>query len=101
MPTETANYIKWMNKHLKDKCREVNNPELTATYTKANELLAKFEGVVIESEFTYIPCWICSRHIPMPRLLMKNHKDPKEVGSYPTHILISATNFTLRNLCTG
>ena len=58
VPTETKNYIQWMNEHLNEKCKEVKNPELTATYKKANEILAKFESMMSESEAKYMKCWI-------------------------------------------
>ena len=89
--TETNNYIKWMNEHLNEKCKEVKNPELTATYKTANELLDKFESMMSDSEVKYMQCWIRSRRIPTPQLLIKDHKSPKEDGTYPTRLLILAT----------
>ena len=83
-----------MEEHLNEKCNEVKNPELTATYKKANELLAKFENMMSESEAKYMKCWIQSRRIPTPRLSIKDHKAPREDGTYPTRLLIPATNFT-------
>ena len=34
VPTQAENYINWMNEHLRDKCKEVNNPELAVIYEK-------------------------------------------------------------------
>ena len=95
LPTETENYIKWMNKHPEDKYREVKNPELTATYTRANELLAEFRRYDQQGRIQiHAICWTRLRRIPTPWLLIKYYKDTKEDVSYPTNILIPATNFT-------
>ena len=47
-----------------------------------------------EGELSYIQHWIAAKCIPMPRLLIKDHKPPDEAGNYPTRLLIPATNST-------
>ena len=37
---------------------------------------------------------IQSRAVPVPKLLIKDHKDKDENGNYPTRLVVPATNFT-------
>lgn len=37
---------------------------------------------------------IKSQSIPSPHFLIKDHKDPDDVGNFPTRLVIPATNFT-------
>ena len=59
-----------------------------------NELLSKLRGILSRGKFEYIKYWVHSQRILIPQLLIKDHKDPNEDGTYPTHLIVPATNYT-------
>jgi len=52
------------------------------------------EEVISEDEAGFITETIKSRDIPTPKLLIKDHKTMKPDGSFPTRLVVPATNFT-------
>ena len=50
------------------------------------------EGILSESEYNFIKETINSRAIPTPKLLIKDHKKQNEDGTFPTRLVVPATN---------
>lgn len=94
VPTKVNDYINWMQGHLDKKCKVVTHERLSSTYKEAQELLEKFEPLMNKGEYEFIEQFIKTRRIPMPRLLIKDHKPTNDDGTYPTRLLVPATNFT-------
>ena len=51
------------------------------------------EPLISPNEFNFIKEFLQSRAIPTPKLLIKDHKDPNDDGSYPTRLIVPETNF--------
>ena len=94
VPMRVAKYITIMQETLNDECTKIDNKRLSDTYKEAKELLSKFKSIMNDSEYQYIETFLETRRIPMPRLLIKDHKAENEDGTYPTRLLTPATNFT-------
>ena len=58
-----------------------------AKWNKYNKLMSAGESACLEN-------FINSRDVPVPRLIIKDHKKKKANGRYPSRMLIPATNFT-------
>ena len=93
-PVRTAEYIRWMRGHLDTACKPVSEGLLSDIFARAQQLLAEIGGMLSAGEREYLQNWVQQRLLPMPRLLIKDHKRPKADGSPATRLLVPATNFT-------
>ena len=49
---------------------------------------------MLEDEHAYVREALNSKAIPVPKLLIKDHKEISDDGNYPTRLVVPATNFT-------
>eukprot|EP00957_Ditylum_brightwellii_P058811 4458778-Ditylum_brightwellii.AAC.1 len=61
---------------------------------KVEAFEAKIKLLFTKNKRDFLQEGIVSKAIPQSQLLAKDHKPPKEDGSFPTRLMIPATNFT-------
>ena len=74
-PMLTTSYAGKLLGHIEAKCVEVNNSKLESVHDEALILLNRHRGLMNSGEANYIERWISSRQLPMPWLLVKDHKN--------------------------
>ena len=87
-------YKRWVLETLETDAREIELKKLTETLKKAEQLLMEIDPIISPNEFYFVKDFLKTRAIPTPKLLIKDHKDPNDDGSYPTRLIVPATNFT-------
>ena len=60
----------------------------------AIEFLSKVSHISSNSEVEYIKKSIDSKAVPVPKLLIKDHKEPNSKGNFPTRLICPVSNFT-------
>ena len=83
-----------MIEHISKKCTEVDVPYLKEVHEKAIALWTKYNGLMSAGESAYLENFINSRDVPVPRIIIKDHKKRKANGRFPSRMLIPATNFS-------
>ena len=93
---ELDKYIKWMNNHLNKNATKSSRERIVEIFNNSNDLLKELssEELINDNEYNFLKETIDSKAIPMPKLLIKDHKNPDKDGDFPTRIVIPATNFT-------
>eukprot|EP00957_Ditylum_brightwellii_P137108 10454105-Ditylum_brightwellii.AAC.1 len=68
--------------------------DIVRMHGKAKVFAAKVKQLLTKNKRDFLQEGITSKAIPQLQLLVKDHKKPEEDGSFPTRIVIPATNFT-------
>ena len=86
----------FIQKHLNKKAKQIDKARLSSTVDEAIKLIDDWKNkeILNEKEAKYALESIQSRAVPVPKLLIKDHKDKDENGNYPTRLVVPATNFT-------
>ena len=86
----------FIQKHINKKAKQIDKERLSTTVDEALKLIEEWKnnGTLNEKEAKYAFESIQSRAVPVPKLLIKDHKDKDENGNYPTRLVVPATNFT-------
>jgi hypothetical protein len=87
-------YITWVGKHLEEAAVEVSADKLVSTFDRAEELLDDLGDFLSDKERGFIEDTMKSRAVPMPKLLIRDHKERDEMGKYLTRLIVPASNFT-------
>jgi hypothetical protein len=87
-------YQDWATKHLLKNGKEIPRSKLVEVLDEANELLESLDDVMSEDEYSFVKESLNSKAIPSPKLLIKDHKFVNDDGTYPTRLVVPATNFT-------
>ena len=90
---EKEKYIQWVYDHLKEVAKEVSIDKLMAILNKAYELLNNLEDTLSPKEKEFIVELLKTKAVPMPKLLIKDHKKADNKGEYPMQLVVPATNF--------
>lgn len=91
---DKAKYIEWVEGHLKKNAKEVSTEKLVSIFNEANKLLSEIDEVLSYGEDGFICFTLETRAVPMPKLLIKDHKEANDDGVFPTRLICPATNFT-------
>eukprot|EP00957_Ditylum_brightwellii_P125900 9597593-Ditylum_brightwellii.AAC.1 len=68
--------------------------DIARMHGEAETFAAKIKPLLTKNKKDFLQEGITSKMIPQPQLLVKDHKMPEEDGSFPTRLVIPATNFT-------
>ena len=71
-----------MIKHLSKKCTEVNVKYLEEVHKRSLVIWNKYSRLRSVGESVYLENFINSRDVPVPRLIIKDHKKKKANGGY-------------------
>jgi hypothetical protein len=82
-----------MHGHLQKNAKIIPRNRLTEVVEEASTLLDSISHLLSHEEQRYISQSIKLRAIPVPKLLIKDHKQPKG-GTFLTQLVIPASNFT-------
>ena len=103
VPTDNTNsiriikkekYIEIVLKHLSDSASQIPREILVEIHDASNAYLAIIAICLPKNVRNYIQEALNSIAVPSPKALIKGHKDPDENGSFPSRLVILATNFT-------
>ena len=81
-----------MKKQLTKSGLDISNDKLTEVNLRAEELLEELSTVLLEKLSQFIMQSLNSKAIPSPKLLTKDHEDSDESGSFPTRLVVPASN---------
>lgn len=90
---EAENYVKWVKQHLSKNAKEISRSRVVYAHQKANQFVEGIAHRLSKKEHAYISESLNSKAIPVPKLLIKDHKKAKD-GIFPTRLVVPATNFT-------
>eukprot|EP00957_Ditylum_brightwellii_P183494 13977360-Ditylum_brightwellii.AAC.1 len=68
--------------------------DIIKIHGEAEAFATKVQLMLTKNEQGFLQEGIASKAIPQPQLLVKDHKEPNDDGSFPTRLVIPATNFT-------
>ena len=74
--------------------KRINPDRLHGILARAQELLAEMRDMMSKKEVEFIERSLKTKAIPKPKLLVKDHKEKKASGDYPTRLIVPANNFT-------
>jgi hypothetical protein len=89
-----CDYQDWAIKRLLKNGKEIPRSKLVEVLDKANKLLESLDDTMSEDEYSFVKESLNSKAIPSPKLLIKDHKFVNDDGTYPTRLVVPATNFT-------
>ena len=104
VPTDNTNSFKcvhiedykiWAIKHLLKNGKVIPRSKLIQVLEDANKLLDSLEHIMLEDEYLFVKEALDSKAIPVPNLLITDHKEINSNGNHPTRLVVPATNFTL------
>jgi hypothetical protein len=87
-------YINWVAEHLKENGKEISRSGVVELHANAEEMLKLQKHILSKDEYKYAEETLRSKAIPVPKLLIKDHKTPDDKGFFPTRLVVPATNFT-------
>jgi hypothetical protein len=89
-------YIRIMDEHLAESSVEVLRDQILEIHFQAQHLFESLndENGLSNNELRFIDEGLKVKVIPTPSLLIKDHKKPREDGTFPTRLVIFADNFT-------
>jgi len=88
------NYKEQVLHHLADRAKEIPRATIINIMEQAKALLQEMEPILSAKEYAFIQQSIDSKAIPMPKILIKDHKKADNNGVFPTRLVVPATNFT-------
>eukprot|EP00957_Ditylum_brightwellii_P075750 5756855-Ditylum_brightwellii.AAC.1 len=91
----------WVTKHLNKNAVEMKRKDIVRIRGEAEAFAAKVKLLLTKNEQDFLQEGIAYKAIPQPQLLVKDRKEPEEDGSFPTRLVIPATNFTATFLKLG
>eukprot|EP00957_Ditylum_brightwellii_P120758 9211285-Ditylum_brightwellii.AAC.1 len=100
---KTNNYVtvalnefhSWVTKQLDKNAVEIKMKDIVKIHGEAESFVSKMQHMLTKNEQDFLKEGIASKTIPQPQLLVKDHKEPNNDGSFPTsRLVIPATNFT-------
>lgn len=90
----TNEYIRQVTTHLNERATEIQRPKLVEIYEHCVELLEFTETIASDNEQAFLVEKVKSKAIPQPKILIKDHKNPDSDGTFPSRLVVPATNFT-------
>jgi hypothetical protein len=91
---EKNQYLKEVKIHLAERAKPISKTKLAEVHAESKLLLLKHQEEMTKGERGFLEEKLETRAIPAPKLLIKDHKKIKKDGTYPTRLIIPATNFT-------
>ena len=91
---DTEKYMNMVNEHLRCSSRGIERDKVRESFEKSSELLDEVGFQLSKSEAGHIKESLKTKSIPIPKLLIKDHKKPNKNGKSPTRLVKPATNFT-------
>ena len=77
--------------HISNACVEISPLALRGIQREALEKITGFKGLLSQDEFRYVVRGIESRAVPVPMVTVKDHKQPRANGEYPTRFIVPAS----------
>ena len=87
-------YIDKVIDHLNVDAMKASKDELVKIRKLAKSKLEEHKDLLSAGEYNYIATTIARSGTPVPRLLVKDHKDRDENDEYPTRLVVPADGFT-------
>eukprot|EP00957_Ditylum_brightwellii_P210426 15364951-Ditylum_brightwellii.AAC.1 len=87
-------FYSWVTKHLDKNVVEMKRKDIVKIHGEAEAFASKVQHMLTKNEQDFLKEGIASKAIPQPQLLVKDHKEPDNDSSFPTRLVILATNFT-------
>eukprot|EP00957_Ditylum_brightwellii_P077623 5899262-Ditylum_brightwellii.AAC.1 len=73
---------------------EMKRKDIVRIHGEMETFVTKIKPLLTKNERDFLQEGIASKAILQSQLLVKDHKEPEEDGSFPTRLVIPATNFT-------
>jgi hypothetical protein len=86
-------YSSQVKAHLQNHAKPISHKELQEVKQQGLKLLDNLTPHLSWGEYGYIEQSLQSHAVPTPKLLIKDHKPTLPDGSYPTRLIIPASNF--------
>jgi hypothetical protein len=91
---ETKRYIFEVRQHLTEKAIELERCKLTEIMEQGRNLLSQVEELLSKGDIAFLTEKLRSKGVPIPKILVKDHKKTDSDGNYPTGFVCPAANFT-------
>eukprot|EP00957_Ditylum_brightwellii_P139060 10599025-Ditylum_brightwellii.AAC.1 len=100
---KTNNYVtvalnefhSWMTKHLDKNVVEMKRKDIAKIHGETEAFATKVQPMLTKNGQDFLHEGIASKAIPQPQLFVKDRREPNDGGSFPTRLVIPATNFTV------
>ncbi len=83
-----------MEIHLRCYCNEIHRSQLDRIYKDTTAIVNKIKDYCSDGKENFLRSWVETKKIPSVHLSIKDHKPLQPNGHHPTHLIISAHNFT-------
>jgi hypothetical protein len=94
IPIKNNNYNGNMMIHLNQYCNKIDRSRLDTIYKDTNVLVDNIEDLCSDRETEFLQSWMKTRKIPSIWLSIKGHTPVHANRRHPTHLIVSAHNFT-------
>ena len=87
-------YAKEIKIHLDKSAVRINRSKLNEIVENCFSFITELDRYLSKNEREFLKEKVNSKAIPQPKILVKDHKKKNSNGSYPTRLVVPATNFT-------
>ena len=91
---QIEDYKHWVSNHLSKAADLALRAKVVVLFENANDLLNKVKMEMSVQEENFVRQSLAKKAIPVPKILIKDHKTIDEKGEFPTRLVIPATNFS-------